>query len=692
MPVLLLTLAHAESGEGSVSAAEGDGIALSEQVVVEGERARGPDPRRTAAAVTVMDVAQRATPADDVASLLEMAPGATVERLGGLGDWSGVAVRGSSARQVIVALDGVPLNPDGGAVINLSELPLGAFQRVELYRGDAPPELGAAPVGGVVNLVTGEDRAPTAATLSAGSFGTLRGLGAGGARGELGGAPADAWAMVEGVRTAGDFPYFDDNGTTWNMLDDSVHGRENNEKAQLTAHARARVGREGLRLTLLNALLLRDERLPGNADAPAEEASLSTWRNLGVAELGFGDAGLHGTARAWGWGREELYDDRAGEIGTGQTWSRQRTGSVGLLGSARLGGSGPFVTTAAGTLRRDTWSAEDLIQGAEEGPRRRLAGTATLGGIGWFAADSLALEPRLLLTVLDNHDLLGAAEVASPTDAVDTTLHVHLDPRLGLIWRPTDTLALKLRLGTAFRPPDMSELFGDRGSTVGNPELVPERARGADLGLRVELPAGRWAQGGLELTGFLSRSRDLISYVQTGQQVMVPINLGQTRTDGLESAAELKLGNFLESYTALCWTRSENLSEDPIYAGKQLPRVPTWDLSQSTALSTEGPHALRLSHTFSYTDGYTLDAANVQWAAPRALHSAALSVELWGPLSLSLDVQNLLDRQVEVVPRNPQDPDDPARVVVAITDLNGYPLPGRSFLLSLRAVPDPEER
>lgn len=675
-----------EAGEG-----EEDGVALSEQVLVEGTRREGPDPQSTAAAVTVLLVDGRLSAAEDVAALLDTAPGATLQRLGGLGDWSGVSIRGSTPRQVIVALDGVPLNPDGSSVINLSELPLGAFRRVELYRGNAPAELGASPVGGVVNLVTGEGLPPRVAALTAGSYDTLRALGAGALSGQLGGEPADAWGMVEWLSTKGDFTWFDDNGTTWNLIDDRLRSRENNEKIQVGAHGRVRVGGESLRLTLLDALLVRDEQLPGHMNAPATEASLQTLRNLGVAELEMHGGGVRGSVRAWGWGRGELYDDRLGELGTGQEWTAQRTAAYGLLGSAHFQTPGGFVPAVTYMLRRESWAATDLLQQRDDGPRRRLMSGLTLSGTRWLAGDTLALEPRLSASALDNHDLLGPDGVASPVDDLDTTLHLRLDPRLGVLWRPRYGLAVKANLGTAWRPPDMSELFGDRGTTVGNPELLPERAVVADLGLRALLPEGAWARGSAELGVFSTHTRDLIAYVQTGQQVLVPVNLGQTRAAGVEGALDLALGAHLESGTAVCWTHSENLSSNPQYAGKQLPRVPEWELSQTTALVWEGRLPGRLGHSFTYLDDNYWDAANVHRAAPRALHDAHLRVAVPGrPISVELAVQNLLDRQVEVVARNPQNPSDTSRAVQAITDLDGYPLPGRTFLLSVKLTPELE--
>ncbi len=125
-----------------------------EDFVVEGQGGKAPDPGGTTASLSVILIDERLSSADDLAAVLDGVPGAVVRRLGGLGDFSAVSIRGSSFRQVQVFLDGIPLNPDGAEAVNLAQLPLSMLERVEVYRSNAPPEFGASPLGGVVNLVT----------------------------------------------------------------------------------------------------------------------------------------------------------------------------------------------------------------------------------------------------------------------------------------------------------------------------------------------------------------------------------------------------------------------------------------------------------------------------------------------------------------------------------------------------------
>ena len=67
--------------------------------------------------------------------VLAEATGVHVKRLGGLGAFSTLSLRGSSADQVEVYLDGILLNAAFGGGVDLSNLPLAHVGQIEVYRG-----------------------------------------------------------------------------------------------------------------------------------------------------------------------------------------------------------------------------------------------------------------------------------------------------------------------------------------------------------------------------------------------------------------------------------------------------------------------------------------------------------------------------------------------------------------------------
>lgn len=627
---------------------------VAEDVDVVGETSPLEAASRGSASVTVLPVDERLPGSADLPSVVALAPGAVVRRLGGLGAYASVSIRGSTARQVEVLLDGIPLNPDGAVAVNLAELPLASLSQVEVYRGSGPLVLGAAPLGGVVQLVTRED-AVTSGTFGVGSLGTVRGS-------AVVARPlskrADILLAVEGLSVENGFSYLDDRGTPYTPDDDRVRERVNADRAQGILHGRFRLGTDRLRLTLLNGLLVREEGVPGFTFAPTASVRYGVARDLQAVRLD--TAGRAGRAAVLGWVqvRRESLRDEAGEIGLSPTHTDDLALSPGLRVTGRAWLGPGLLGEGLVEVRGDRWKGEDRLD--LEAPVVRDRGVGRSGAGLTAHLGPLTLNPVVLGTRITSDDV----SVGS------------IDPRLGLRLDPTERIAWTANVGRYLRPPDLDELFGDRGPLVGNPELRPERGTQADMGLRY---ADERVHA--EVIAFSRHVRDGIAWVQNAQQRSRPVNLDRSRVHGVEAAIGVQQRP-VELWASATRTWSVQRSEDPAYDGKALPHQPAWDVHTRAALVAGD---LRVGHTLSHVGATWNDAVNWYRAAPRTLHGVfARFTE--GPLSVEAEVLNLTDRITEEVPVNPLDPGGP-RAVQAVTDFVGQPLPGRTWLLTLRWSP-----
>lgn len=86
--------------------------------------------------------------------LLDRVPGLFVQKINGEGHYTVARMRGSTAAQVSVYVDGVQMNLSGDAAVNLSAIPADNVERIEVYRGYVPARFAGAPLGGVINIVT----------------------------------------------------------------------------------------------------------------------------------------------------------------------------------------------------------------------------------------------------------------------------------------------------------------------------------------------------------------------------------------------------------------------------------------------------------------------------------------------------------------------------------------------------------
>ena len=622
-------------------------------IVVEG--AADPRPSATPGAMSVIPVDGRLGADADVASAVDRAPGTTLLELGGIGDFAAVSLRGSSLRQVLVAIDGVPLNPDGAGAVDLSELPLRAFRELRVSRGAAPAALGGAPIGGVVDLITRGGDGVEAGILG-GSWTTGRLDAAARGEGAVGTVPVDGLVLLDVLGTQGNYPAYNDGGTPYFGLDDHDAPRQNNRSGQLALHTRARLGPADRRVGLTASLFGRDEGLPGHANNPASAAALATRRGLVALSGERAQGDWSGQLTAFGLVRTERLSDPDRELGIGLGSVAMTSDMLGLGGHAAFAPSARVTGTLGVSGRRDGYRDD------RDAAQSRFNGAAMLA-VDWRGAkDAWHLAPAVQVGGIAG----GLGWVA---------------PRLGGALRVGKALVLRAQGGRGVRIPDFTELYGDRGAQKGNPDLRPERGWSVDGGARV---AGTLAGARLtaDVGAFFTDTVDMVVWVQNAQRVLVPLNLAAARTAGVEAEGRAVLGP-LDVSGSLTWTATENRGPDPATTGRRLPRIPTWEASID-ATATAGP--ARLGAGFRHVDGQYWDATNRYRAPPRTFVDARLGFDLGHGLVVELDVRNLLDRRVEVVPRDPLDPDG-VRVLQPVTDFVGWPLPGRTFLLAVRYAP-----
>ena len=95
-------------------------------------------------------------------------PGVDIAHNGGMGQQSSLFVRGTNSSHVLILVDGVRLNQAGvSGSSDLSQFPISLVQRVEYIRGPRSSVYGSDAIGGVVNIITTREK--DGSTLSAGA-------------------------------------------------------------------------------------------------------------------------------------------------------------------------------------------------------------------------------------------------------------------------------------------------------------------------------------------------------------------------------------------------------------------------------------------------------------------------------------------------------------------------------------------
>jgi len=91
---------------------------------------------------------------NSVGELLQLIPGIEIIKTGTAGSSQKVSIRGSNTNQVIVMLDGVPLNNQFGGSADLSKIPTNVIEKIEIYQGGSSSRFGSGAIGGAINIIT----------------------------------------------------------------------------------------------------------------------------------------------------------------------------------------------------------------------------------------------------------------------------------------------------------------------------------------------------------------------------------------------------------------------------------------------------------------------------------------------------------------------------------------------------------
>jgi iron complex outermembrane receptor protein len=629
------------------------------------DRAPREDPV-AAASVVFPDDSPRAL--DDLGDLLAEVPGVIVTRSGGIGDFATVSLRGSNPDEVKIYVDGVPLNLAAGGGIDISTLPLGDVERVEIYRGTMPIGFPESALGGIISITT---RAPSADRVSAragsGSFGTMFGDASLASKA----GPFHLYLGAHALAGNDGFRYHNDNGTLANPADDSDGLRQNDHLSQLDGVARATLELRGRRqLGLGLVALARDQGLPGLGIRPTLHSHFETARGIAYAtydsrdDLGAGGR-LH--AQLFLSAQRDRFHDPDHEIGALAAETDDTTVSTG----GTLTASRPLAAwlrgSAMGEARRETFQPIDHLEATPVGvpAERRVAAAGVELDLWWRRLD-LDLIPTARIEAV--RDVVSGRDALFQRQRAASPPVTHLLPilRLGLARPLTARVTLKANAGRYGRVPSFLELYGDTGPLLGNPLLRPERGWNGDLGAEVQAGGARLSFHGRS-TVFAARVDDLIEWVPLSYAQARVENLGRANIYGLEQDLALGLGGHVRLTGQATYLEARDASDVLYRRGKQLPLRPRYHAYLRPELRRLlDRHGVSLG---AYLEGDLRagafsDDANLTALPDRLLIGAGLTIDVSrARMRLTLSAKNLTDSRA--------------------LDLPWYPLPGRSVFASL---------
>ena len=124
--------------------------------------------------IAAIDLKKTYNSSADLNQVLSTTTGVRVRETGGMGSDFKFSLNGFSGNQVKFFMDGIPIDSYGSS-FTLNNIPVNMAERIEVYKGVVPVELGSDALGGAVNIITNQSvKRYVDASYSFGSFNTHR--------------------------------------------------------------------------------------------------------------------------------------------------------------------------------------------------------------------------------------------------------------------------------------------------------------------------------------------------------------------------------------------------------------------------------------------------------------------------------------------------------------------------------------
>ncbi|KQZ29522.1 TonB-dependent receptor [Mesorhizobium sp. Root552] len=495
--------ALALTGGAFAQQAESEAATKLDRIVITTPLRRASSLERSTSSVAVIETKDiEKSPAVDLPALLKTYAGVTVTSNGGLGADSSVSLRGTSANQTLVLVNGVRASSATSGTFNLSSIPLSSIERIEIAKGGHSAQYGADAIGGIINIITRqgggcENGSSTCGSLTAGIMHPWGGTLSGDIRGETGNGGSYAFgASLLGTRG-------------YDFTLPTTYGHEPDDDGFVRGTANFSLSKDlGWGTIYTDGIFARGRNQYDRA--AANEADTTNFSGRLGARLKHSD-----------------------------TWESTVELTAALDSSSNFRGAtdgDDFDTSRYGMLAStqktfETDTASHIFQLGAEAYRDSVDGSS-VSGVDYskkqrdlqavFGQYSLEYD-RLTLDSGVRYDHDG--QFGSQTTY-----------NLGASYELLDGLVARASYATGFRAPTFNDLYYPDPWTPGNPNLRPERSRSYEVGVN-------WQAGedtSLDAALYQIKVEDQINWAETfpGSFIWQPSNVENVTITGFEATLQ----------------------------------------------------------------------------------------------------------------------------------------------------------
>jgi len=425
----------------------------------------------------------------DLSQVIENNSGIKIRRIGGLGSYAQASIRGKSADQLMIYVDGMLINSAAGGGVDLSLIPVNQIARIEIYKDVIPIEFSEVANGGVINIITHRTKSQKSSQIQAsmGSFSTY----------ELNANHFDhyqkwQYAISGGyINAKNNFPFIFEKNTPENPEGDFIQLRNNNQFSQYNLGLKSKYLLSSTEhLNIHGGLLNKTLEIPSSSNMSDTNTSYSYENNS--ADLNYINQKLFNKNFELNLSFKvgdinTFYDDRKRSIGLEKIILKQQTRTLSEKLYLKFKNNSYHLVLSQNIQYEKLSSISTRFIGIEEIAQDDKKNNRRISLSSAIEAHIFSYNKRLIISpggrfLITNNKFHG--NTLSETENVNNLKKSYytFSPQIGMryqLWRDT---SIKLNIGKYYRQPNYIELFGTQGYIGSNESLKPENGINFDTG------------------------------------------------------------------------------------------------------------------------------------------------------------------------------------------------------------------
>jgi len=545
--------------------------------------------------------------ADNIGEILEQVVGVEIKSYGTNG-LAIASIRGSTSSQVLIFIDGRPINQASSGTADLSLYPLVGIERIEVVRGPFSSLYGTGALGGVINIITQPCPKESSTFLQA-SYGSLEhkliSFSYGGTRNALG-------YLISGIGDA------------------SQGDIENSDKDRLYFSGKLSKDTDNSSKIILSGGYTRENRgCPGAINYPTPQATQKD-------KIYWGDITYNGklkenssfSLKTYFSGDQTVYENPQNWTGLQKDTTKNKT--LGMIFQHN------FIRSKIHHL---SWGGEwkqDIVNVLTKDGSSRIGGEKKQNLGALFIQDEIDASSNTDLVIsarYDDHSVYGS----------------QLSPRVNLLLNPDYKTTFRLSYGKGFRAPTINDLYWEEdwgwGSGLfGNPDLKPEKSSGYEVGCE-HIFSSRFLG---RVSFYRQQVDDLINWTETSLWRWESMNVDKSELKGWEG--EIKVIPFSPVSVSINYTYLK-ATDQKEYKGKFLTYRPQHSASWNLVYGVNKP--LRLKINGQIVGKRYTDRENLNTLSPYSLLGFDALWKIKKNLQIFISGNNILNEKYEQIQYNP---------------------------------------